>query len=304
MPTQISSLLETHHDQPQLPAAKLDHIAHTTELAGQHWQNPADLGMSRRTFLQLSGAMASTAVFATDYRRFMAAARAEQSPNPFMIGQFTPYELWIMGVNLGNRFGMISFRDIANDTSKLRLLTDLVSQNEHDTDFLRQAQKAGFIQNHGLAESVMERIKNADVPSASNPKHRVNMIKLLRSVLDPAQTELLVAPQVINLGANPDNKLDYIFRRVAITPLQSWGFDKDGNPKLFEDPAFKPTFMGITVDCLAGSNPNFFSDLIHGAEPLVGNYNWDRDTGKFYITNSSGQRFVIHRLPFAKMELA
>lgn len=310
MPATISSIIQTASEpindtSSDLGFAELQDKA--PQLGGQHMgilRHPNSL-LDRRQFLALSGASLATLAIGTEYRQLYATAQTEQTPNP-VIGQFTPYVIETMAVNLFNRIGLNNYADLIDNPSildQLKLLT--INHSSDDSAFLQECQKLGLLSNPSLANQVLQLLNMQQIPSINDPQASITIARLLRSVLDlNYQPELMVAPEVTRLGFSPTHKIDAIFKRVLITPLQRWGFDNQGKPVLTE-PKLRISYPAIIVDCLADHHydQHFFSDLLHRAEPFIGNYHWDKKSGKFYVVDNNDQKHVIYRLPYAQLRM-
>lgn len=264
--------------------------------------------VTRRRFLQSAGAALLTASFIGNRRSTRSILPLEGPVNNenetqvAIVGQFTPYSSYTMGVNLCNRFGMVSYGLLRSNETGFAEFLDALRESKDPGSLVSSLNNLRVLQRADVFEAAAQRIEAAKVLSAADSGKFIGIEDVLRSAMDPEleTPEVLVAPQVLRFDPRRP-KLSYIFTKAHLRPLEKWGL-VNGKPALMTlDPESTATYDALIVDCLAGSNMGFYSDLLQGAEWHLG-YHWEPGKG-FYMLDENGypSAYKINRLPMTQL---
>ncbi len=283
-------------------------------LAGKYpHQIPVGVDITRRTFLKSAGAAIITTSLSGTGRRnstrsilpYEDLKLNEGAPEEVAItGQFTPYARHTMGINLCNRLGMVSYNFLRSNDALFNEFLIALRESKDPFELINSMNKLKVLLRQDIFEAGARKIEEANVSSALDPDgiRSIGVIDVLRSAMDPElmTSEILVAPQVLRFDPRRP-KLTYIFTKARLTPLQRWEI-VDGTPTLVQLPAEQREIHdALIVDCLAGSNMGFYSDLLQGAERHLG-YHWEQNKGFFMLDENGGPSSnKINRLPMTQL---
>lgn len=266
--------------------------------------------VTRRRFLQSAGAALLTTPFMGNGNRrstrsilpFEGPDNNENETQVAIAGQFTPYASYTMGVNLCNRLGMESYDVLLSEKGRFAEFLLALRESKDSGSLVSSLNNLHVLQRADVFEAAAQRIEEAKVLSVADSGKFIGIKDVLRSAMDTEleTPEVLVAPQVLRFDPSRP-KLSYIFTKAHLKPLEKWDL-VDGKPALMTlNPDSTVTHDALIVDCLAGSNMGFYSDLLQGAERHLG-YHWEQGRG-FYMLDENGDPSAnkINRLPMTQL---